>query len=249
MLADRDRIFTNLYGEHDWHLAGARERGDWDGTKELILKGRDWIVNEVQGIGAARARRRRFPDRAQMVVHAEEPATGRPISWSMPTRASPAPARTATSSRNDPHKLIEGCLLAGVAMGVGACLHLYPRRVLQRGAASPGGDRRGLRGRADRQERLRLRLRLRCLSASRRRRLYLRRGDGAARKPRGQEGPAAPEAAVSGGGRALRLPDDGQQRRDDRRRRRRSCGAAPRGSPGSAGPRTPAPRSSASPAT
>ena len=29
-------IFTNLYGEHDWHLAGARARGDWDGTKDLI---------------------------------------------------------------------------------------------------------------------------------------------------------------------------------------------------------------------
>ena len=43
MLADKDRIFTNLYGLDDWRLAGARRRGDWDGTKELILKGRDWI--------------------------------------------------------------------------------------------------------------------------------------------------------------------------------------------------------------
>jgi len=32
MLADRDRIFTNLYGQGDWHLAGARKRGAWDGT-------------------------------------------------------------------------------------------------------------------------------------------------------------------------------------------------------------------------
>ena len=51
MLADKDRIFTNLYGQHDWRLAGARQRGDWDGTKELILKGRDWIVNEVKESG------------------------------------------------------------------------------------------------------------------------------------------------------------------------------------------------------
>ena len=62
MLADKDRIFTNLYGTFDWRLegsAGARRRGDWDGTKELILKGRDWIVNEVKawlenGVGAAK---------------------------------------------------------------------------------------------------------------------------------------------------------------------------------------------------
>src|SRR5258708_40274491 len=51
MLADRDRVFTNLYGEHDWHLAGARRRGDWDGTKELILKGRDWIVEQIKQSG------------------------------------------------------------------------------------------------------------------------------------------------------------------------------------------------------
>ena len=32
MLDDKDRIFTNLYGIHDWTLEGARKRGDWDGT-------------------------------------------------------------------------------------------------------------------------------------------------------------------------------------------------------------------------
>src|SRR5438552_16684352 len=51
MLADRDRVFTNLYGEHDWRLAGARQRGDWDGTKEVIQTGRDWIVNECKESG------------------------------------------------------------------------------------------------------------------------------------------------------------------------------------------------------
>ena len=51
MLADKDRIFTNLYGLDDWRLAGARRRGDWDGTKELILKGRDWIVEQVKESG------------------------------------------------------------------------------------------------------------------------------------------------------------------------------------------------------
>ena len=51
MLADKDRIFTNLYGEGDWHLAGARSRGAWDGTKDVILKGRDWIVEEIKASG------------------------------------------------------------------------------------------------------------------------------------------------------------------------------------------------------
>ena len=41
MLADKDRIFTNLYGFHDWGLEGARSRGGWDGTKAILDKGRD----------------------------------------------------------------------------------------------------------------------------------------------------------------------------------------------------------------
>ena len=44
MLRDEDRIFTNLYGFHDWKLEGARARGAWDNTKSLLEKGRDWII-------------------------------------------------------------------------------------------------------------------------------------------------------------------------------------------------------------
>ena len=71
MLADKDRIFTNLYGRDDWRLAGAQQRGDWDGTKELILKGRDWIVDQVKDFGVAWPWRRRVPDRLEVVFHAE----------------------------------------------------------------------------------------------------------------------------------------------------------------------------------
>lgn len=45
-LADSDRIFTNLYGRHEWRLKGALSRGDWYLTKEILLKGTDWIVSE-----------------------------------------------------------------------------------------------------------------------------------------------------------------------------------------------------------
>lgn len=45
-LADEDRVFTNLYGRHDWRLKGAMKRGDWYKTKEILLKGSDWIVSE-----------------------------------------------------------------------------------------------------------------------------------------------------------------------------------------------------------
>ena len=51
MLADKDRIFTNLYGLHDPMLKGARTRGDWDNTGAILARGRDEIINEVKASG------------------------------------------------------------------------------------------------------------------------------------------------------------------------------------------------------
>jgi NADH-quinone oxidoreductase subunit F len=125
MLADKDRIFTNLYGRDDWRLAGARRRGDWDGTKNLILKGRDWIVEQVKDSGLRGRGGAGFP-------------TG--LKWSfMPKESShptylcvnadesePGTCKDRDILRNDPHKLIEGCLLASVGMGVHDC-YIYIR--------------------------------------------------------------------------------------------------------------------------
>ena len=51
MLEDKDRIFKNLYGYHDWGLKGARERGAWDGTKDILARGRDALINEMKASG------------------------------------------------------------------------------------------------------------------------------------------------------------------------------------------------------
>jgi len=95
MLADKDRIFTNLYGIEHWGLEAAKKRGDWDNTKAILEKGADWIISEMKESGCAAG-----------VARASRPASngrscrrttrGRPTSWSMPTRASLAPARTGT---------------------------------------------------------------------------------------------------------------------------------------------------------
>ena len=98
MLADKDRIFTNLYGLRDSSLKGAMARGHWDNTKGLIEKGRDWIIDEMKASGLRGRGGAGLPDRAEMVVHAEGKSTVvRITSSSMPTNRSPAPARTATS--------------------------------------------------------------------------------------------------------------------------------------------------------
>lgn len=42
-LKDQDRIFQNLYGHHGADLKSAMKYGDWYKTKEIILKGHDWV--------------------------------------------------------------------------------------------------------------------------------------------------------------------------------------------------------------
>src|SRR5712671_7356553 len=125
MLADRDRVFTNLYGDGDWRLAGARHRGDWDGAREVILKGCDWIVNEVKESGLRGRGGAGFPtglkwsfmpkesDRpSYLVVNADE--------------SEPGTCKDRDILRNEPHKLLEGCVLAGVGMGCTA-VYIYIR--------------------------------------------------------------------------------------------------------------------------
>ena len=77
-LQDQDRIFTNLYGQNDpflkarpplvpaaaaavavymqvltngHMLQGAMSRGDWYRTKDLVVKGADWILGEIKKSG------------------------------------------------------------------------------------------------------------------------------------------------------------------------------------------------------
>jgi NADH-quinone oxidoreductase subunit F len=117
MLADKDRIFTNLYGLHDWGLEGAKKRGAWLDTKSFIDKGRDWIVNEVKASGLRGRGGAGFPTGLKwsfmpkvvgerphyLVINADE--------------SEPGTCKDREILRHDPHLLVEGALLAGMAMG------------------------------------------------------------------------------------------------------------------------------------
>ena len=89
MLADKDRIFRNLYGQHDWGLKGARARGAWDGTKAFLEKGRDAIIEEVKTSGLRGRGGAGFPTGLKWSFMPKKSATQ--------TSPSPAPARTAKS--------------------------------------------------------------------------------------------------------------------------------------------------------
>jgi NADH-quinone oxidoreductase subunit F len=126
MLEDKDRIFLNLYGFGDWRLKGARERGAWDNTKALLDKGKDWIINEIKASGLRGRGGAGFPtglkwsfmpklDPARphyLVVNADE--------------SEPGTCKDREIMRNDPHLLVEGCLIASFAMQAHAC-YIYIR--------------------------------------------------------------------------------------------------------------------------
>jgi len=117
MLRDEDRIFTNLYGVHDPFLKGALARGDWDGTKELILKGREWITEEVKASGLRGRGGAGFPTGMKWSFMPKQ-SDGRPSYLVVNADESePGTCKDRDIMRHDPHKLIEGCLLASVAMG------------------------------------------------------------------------------------------------------------------------------------
>jgi NADH-quinone oxidoreductase subunit F len=119
MLADKDRIFTNLYGEGDWHLAGARARGAWDGTKAIIHKGRDWIVQEIKDSGLRGRGGAGFPTGLKWSFMPKE--SDRPCYLVVNADESePGTCKDRDILRNDPHKLVEGCLVAGTGMGATA---------------------------------------------------------------------------------------------------------------------------------
>jgi NADH-quinone oxidoreductase subunit F len=125
MLRDEDRIFTNLYGEFDWRLPGARARGDWSNTKELIQKGRDWIVNEMKASGLRGRGGAGFPTGMKWSFMPKE--SDRPCYLVVNADESePGTCKDRDIIRHDPHKLIEGCLLASVGMGAHAA-YIYIR--------------------------------------------------------------------------------------------------------------------------
>ncbi|MCH8113088.1 MAG: NADH-quinone oxidoreductase subunit NuoF [Proteobacteria bacterium] len=126
MLRDEDRIFTNLYGQRAWGLMGAQARGDWDGTKALMAKGRDWIIDEVKDSGLRGRGGAGFPTGLKWSFMPKEPS-GRPHYLVVNAdEGEPGTCKDRDIIRHEPHKLVEGCLLAGFAMGANAC-YIYIR--------------------------------------------------------------------------------------------------------------------------
>ncbi|MBI4969746.1 MAG: NADH-quinone oxidoreductase subunit NuoF [Rhodospirillales bacterium] len=126
MLADKDRIFTNLYGQHDWRLAGAKTRGDWDGTKDILAKGRDAIINEMKASGLRGRGGAGFSTGVKWSFMPKEVGARPHFLVVNADEGEPGTCKDREIIRHDPHKLIEGCLIAGFAVGAHAA-YIYIR--------------------------------------------------------------------------------------------------------------------------
>ncbi len=125
MLKEKDKIFTNLFGDDACNLKSAKKRGDWDNTKTLIKKGRDWIIDEMKkselrGRGGAG-----FPTGLKWSFMPKDPALNNYLVVNA-DESEPGTCKDRDMIRNEPHKLIEGCLLASFAMNAHTC-YIYIR--------------------------------------------------------------------------------------------------------------------------
>ena len=116
MLKDQDRIFTNIYGLQDTGLEGAKARGDWDGTKQILDLGREKIIEMVKasglrgrgGAGFSTGMKWSFMPKEvgerphYLIINADE--------------SEPGTCKDREIMRHDSQKLIEGALIAAFSM-------------------------------------------------------------------------------------------------------------------------------------
>ncbi|HYX47683.1 MAG TPA: NADH-quinone oxidoreductase subunit NuoF [Sphingomicrobium sp.] len=126
-LADKDRIFTNLYGFQEPWLKAAQQRGDWDNTKALMAIGQDSIIDAIKASGLRGRGGAGFPTGMKWSFMPKEPKPGKPNFLVINADESePGSCKDREIIRNDPHKLLEGALVAGFAMRARAA-YIYIR--------------------------------------------------------------------------------------------------------------------------
>ena len=126
LLQDKDRIFTNLYGRHDFGLEGAKQRGAWNGTKDMLDQGRDWIIENVKASGLRGRGGAGFPTGLKWSFMPKEVGARPHYLVVNADESEPGTCKDREIMRNDPHLLIEGCLIASFAMQAHAC-YIYIR--------------------------------------------------------------------------------------------------------------------------
>ncbi|MBE8219700.1 MAG: NADH-quinone oxidoreductase subunit NuoF, partial [Alphaproteobacteria bacterium] len=126
MLDIKNRIFTNLYGFDGVDVSAAKARGDWDDTGSFIKKGREWLIEEVKTSGLRGRGGAGFPTGLKWSFMPKEVGARPHYLVVNADESEPGTCKDRDILRHEPHKLLEGCLLAGFAMGAHTC-YIYIR--------------------------------------------------------------------------------------------------------------------------
>ena len=145
MLADKDRIFTNLYGFEDRGLEGAR-RSAARGTAPRRFSSRapKRIVDIMKKSGLRGRGGAGFPTGLKWSFMPKEVKERPHYLVVNADESEPGTCKDRDIMRHDPHTLVEGCLIASLRDARACLLHLYPRRIHPRARSAAARDRRGL---------------------------------------------------------------------------------------------------------
>ena len=118
-------IFSNLYGKYDESIKGALKRGDWKNISKILKLDKQEIINKIKasglrgrgGAGFSTGMKWDFMPKISgrqhyLVINADE--------------GEPGTCKDRDIIRNEPHKLVEGCLISGYAIGADKC-YIYIR--------------------------------------------------------------------------------------------------------------------------
>ena len=125
MLKKEDKIFKNLYGNEEWNIEGAKKRGIWDKTSQLLSKGKEYIIEEIKKSGLRGRGGAGFPTGLKWSFIPKESNKNHYLIINA-DESEPGSCKDREILRNDPHLLIEGCLIAGYAIKAKKC-YIYIR--------------------------------------------------------------------------------------------------------------------------
>ena len=126
MLEDKDRIFQNLYNDLGEDVESSKKRGDWKDTNEIILKGRDWIINEIKSSELRGRGGAGFPTGLKWSFAPKEVGSRPHYLVINADESEPGTCKDRDILRFEPHKLIEGCLIAAYTVNAHVC-YIYIR--------------------------------------------------------------------------------------------------------------------------
>jgi len=125
MIKKENLIFTNLYGDLDPSLSSSMKRGDWKNTLKILKRSKQEIINKIKdsglrgrgGAGFSTGMKWDFMPKDSnrqhyLVINADE--------------GEPGTCKDRDIIRNEPHNLLEGCVISGYAIGASKC-YIYIR--------------------------------------------------------------------------------------------------------------------------